>query len=68
MPIIKRRVQAELGIEVEDPSRVDPMTAVAIGAAIYCESRDWSDTGSTAKATRRAVETVGDRWSFALES
>lgn len=61
-------MQAELGIEVEDPSRVDPMTAVAIGAAIYCESRDWSDTGSTAKATRRAVETVGDRWSFALES
>ncbi len=59
MPIIRRRVQDELGIAVEDISRVDPMTAVAIGAAIYCESRDWKATDSTAKPTRRAEETAG---------
>ena len=53
MPVLRRRVQDELGIEVEDISRVDPMTAVAAGAAIYCEGRDWSSVGSTAKATSR---------------
>jgi molecular chaperone DnaK len=52
MPMVRRRVQDELGIEVEDISRVDPMTAVAAGAAIYCESRNWSTEGSTAKASR----------------
>ena len=53
MPLLRRRVQDGLGIEIEDILRVDPMTAVAAGAAIYCEGRDWSATGSTAKATRR---------------
>lgn len=49
MPLIRARIGAELGIPVEDPGRVDPMTAVAMGAAIYCESRDWSGEASTAK-------------------
>lgn len=53
MPLLRQRVRDELGIEVEDIGRVDPMTAVAAGAAIYCEGRDWSAAGSTAKATRR---------------
>ena len=55
MPLIRARVQQELGIAVEDPSRVDPMTAVAIGAAIYCESRDWSGESSTAKPSRAKI-------------
>ncbi len=55
MPFLSRRVQDGLGIEVEDTNRVDPMTAVAAGAAIYCEGRNWSSTGSTAKPTRQAV-------------
>ncbi len=48
MPVVRRRVQDELGIEVEDVSRVDPMTAVAVGAAIYCEGR--KPTGTTVQA------------------
>lgn len=55
MPVIRARVAAELGIPVEDPMRVDPMTAVAVGAAIYCESRDWSGAASTAKPLRASV-------------
>ena len=55
MPFLSRRVQDGLGIEVEDTNRVDPMTAVAAGAAIYCEGRNLSTTGSTAKPTRQAV-------------
>ena len=52
MPVIRARIAAELGIPVEDPGRVDPMTAVAVGAAIYCESRDWSGPVSIAKPSR----------------
>ena len=52
MPLIRARVGAELGIPVEDPLRVDPMTAVAMGAAIYCDSRDWSGAASVAKPLR----------------
>ena len=59
MPAIRGRIGAELGIAVEDPSRVDPMTAVAMGAAIYCESRDWSGAVSTAKKLRASVQ-AGD--------
>ena len=52
IPFLRRRIQEELGIEVEDPARVDPMTAVATGAATYCEGRNWSEQGSSPKATR----------------
>ena len=52
IPYLRRRVQDGLGIEVEDAARVDPMTAVATGAAIYCEGRNWSEEGSSPKATR----------------
>ena len=59
MPLIRARIGAELGIPVEDPGRVDPMTAVAVGAAIYCESRDWSGPASVAKPSR-ASAAAGD--------
>ena len=58
MPLLRRRVQECLGIRVEELGHVDPMTAVAEGAAIYCEGRSWSATGSAAKPTRR-VEDAG---------
>lgn len=54
MPFLRRKVQDELGIQAEDAARVDPMTAVAAGAAIYCEGRDWSASTSVAKANRRS--------------
>ncbi len=59
MPLIRARVGAALGIAVEDPMRVDPMTAVAMGAAIYCESRDWSGAASVAKPRRARAEAGG---------
>lgn len=59
MPTIRRRVSDELGIAAEDVGRVDPMTAVAFGAAIYCESRDWSQATSMPKPARASVVTNG---------
>ena len=59
MPVIRARVTAELGIPVEDPLHVDPMTAVAAGAAIYCDSRDWSGAASVAKPRRASAQAGG---------
>jgi molecular chaperone DnaK len=66
MPFLRRRVQEELRIELEDAVRVDPMTAVAKGAAIYCEGRDWTAAGSSAKAARR-TESAGQRLAVSFE-
>jgi molecular chaperone DnaK len=60
------RVQDELGIQVEDVTRVDPMTAVAGGAAIYCEGRNWTSEGSSAKVSRR-TESAGEAVSVSFE-
>ena len=40
-PPLQQRVMDKLGIRVKGDA--DPMTAVAEGASIYCESIDWSD-------------------------
>ena len=57
MPYIRTRVPQELGIPID--TQVDPMTAVATGAAIFAESRDWSSEGTTRKATRATTTTRG---------
>ena len=44
MPIIRDMLQAGLAIEVENG--LDPMTAVATGAAIFAESREWAGESS----------------------
>lgn len=44
MPMIRERVPQELGIATEPG--LDPMTAVATGAAIFAESREWTDSGA----------------------
>ncbi len=56
MPLLRARMAAALGVPIEDPSRVDPMTAVAVGAAIYSDSRDWSGVVSAPKPRRAAAE------------
>ncbi|MCF3935856.1 Hsp70 family protein [Acuticoccus sp. M5D2P5] len=58
MPIVREMVPYELGIAVDQD--LDPMTAVAIGAAIFAESRDWSTTGSRRKTSRGHEETAGE--------
>lgn len=50
MPLVRDMLQRELAIEVEQG--LDPMTAVATGAAIFAESREWTDAGSTRKSAR----------------
>lgn len=60
MPIIRDIVPQELGIAAEP--NLDPMTAVAQGAAIFAAGRDWNRTdGTTARQNRqqaRSGETV----------
>jgi molecular chaperone DnaK len=57
MPIIRDMLQAELAIEVE--SGLDPMTAVAIGAAIFAESREWAGESSEQKSGRQRESLTG---------
>lgn len=57
MPLIRRRVAEELGIAVDLDT--DPMTAVARGAAIFAESRDWSQERGARKPTRARAQAHG---------
>ncbi|AWC25842.1 Heat shock protein 70 (plasmid) [Aminobacter sp. MSH1] len=50
MPFVRETVAFQLGIDLD--LGVDPMTAVAMGAAIYAEGRDWSGVTPTTKALR----------------
>jgi molecular chaperone DnaK len=54
MPWIRERVPHELGIAAD--LSVDPMTAVAMGAAIYAESREWEASSTKRKATRASAD------------
>ncbi|MCY4329835.1 MAG: Hsp70 family protein, partial [Endozoicomonadaceae bacterium] len=58
MPYIRSTVSQDLGIPAD--LQVDPMTAVAQGAAIYCESREWDvwDGETTKRKTSRASQEV----------
>jgi molecular chaperone DnaK len=57
MPIVRRLVPQELGIPAD--VQIDPMTAVALGAAIYAESRQWDSGGTTRKASRASMNPEG---------
>lgn len=57
MPIIRDMLEAGLAIEVE--SGLDPMTAVATGAAIFAESRDWAGESSTQKSGKQREAVTG---------
>lgn len=64
MPIIREMLQSELAIEVE--SGIDPMTAVATGAAIFAESREWDGEKSTRKSAQNR-ESLSGSVSFSLD-
>lgn len=55
MPLVRERVPRELGVPAD--LEVDPMTAVARGAAIYAEGREWSSQTSGRKAARQRRDT-----------
>jgi molecular chaperone DnaK len=57
MPIVRSRVPEQLGVAGDLDS--DPMTAVAFGAAIFAESREWSGDAVTAKPTRATTRAGG---------
>lgn len=57
MPFIRNKVPQELGIPVD--LQIDPMTAVAVGAAIYAESREW-DGKLTKRKASRASNSISD--------
>jgi len=57
MPCIRDRVPRELGIPAD--LQTDPMTAVAIGAAIFAESRDWGEAATTRKTSRGSARVEG---------
>jgi molecular chaperone DnaK len=50
MPIVRESVSNQLGIRLD--TTVDPMIAVATGAAIYADGRDWDDVAKGAKVSR----------------
>jgi molecular chaperone DnaK len=54
MPGVRDMVPRGLGIPVD--MQIDPMTAVAYGAAIFAESREWL-SGATQRKTVRASQT-----------
>jgi molecular chaperone DnaK len=58
MPIVRDRVSTGLGIPAD--LKTDPMTAVARGAAIFCESRDWNGTAGRRKSVRGSTTSAGD--------
>jgi molecular chaperone DnaK len=59
MPYVRERVGFELGIVLD--TRVDPMTAVATGAAIYASGRKWTADGAAGGlASRQTKKTSSD--------
>lgn len=64
MPIVREMLQSQLAIEVEQG--LDPMTAVAVGAAIFAESRQWEGDQS-ARKTSRGQETVSGTISLTVD-
>jgi molecular chaperone DnaK len=57
MPIVRSRVSEELGIRVD--LETDPMTAVATGAAIFAEGRDWGAVSIGGKTSRGSIKSKG---------
>jgi molecular chaperone DnaK len=57
MPWIRENVPAELGIPADISA--DPMTAVALGASIFAESRTWHGAESFRKASRGSAAVSG---------
>ncbi len=56
---LRKKVCDELGIQ-EYPNEIDPMTAVAKGAAIYAESLDWSAGGTKPTKQQRTSKSEAD--------
>ncbi|HEU0118176.1 MAG TPA: Hsp70 family protein, partial [Alphaproteobacteria bacterium] len=58
IPLVRQMVSNELGIAGD--LKTDPMTAVAIGAAYYCEGRQWSKDNVSTPKPKQASTAVPD--------
>jgi len=56
IPLVREMVATELGIAADLKS--DPMTAVAVGAAYYCESRQWGTDNVSKPKPKQATAPV----------
>lgn len=56
IPMVRQMVSNELGIAAD--LKTDPMTAVAVGAAYYCESRQWDAENVSSPKPRTASAEV----------
>jgi molecular chaperone DnaK len=65
MPYVRERVAFELGIALD--TKVDPMTAVATGAAIFASGRNWATEGATTTRTGRATKTTSSSLQLRFE-
>ena len=57
MPCVRMRVPQEMGVPAD--LQTDSMTAVAIGAAIFAESREWSKGATKKKSSRASAKVNG---------
>jgi molecular chaperone DnaK len=53
IPLVRQMVSNQLGIAAD--LKTDPMTAVAVGAAYYCESRQWDSENKSAPKPKQAT-------------
>lgn len=65
MPYVRERVAFELGIALD--TDVDPMTAVAMGAAIYATGRDWASDGEAGVKTGRQTKSTGSELGLSFD-
>jgi molecular chaperone DnaK len=56
IPLVRQMVSNELGIVAD--LKTDPMTAVAVGAAYYCESRQWDKDNTSQPKPKEATAPV----------
>ena len=66
---LRDQVERELGIKAEDAGKVNPMTAVSEGAAIFAETIDWTNEEHNRKGSHSEALTSDDLGlSFKYES
>ncbi|MDP9127681.1 MAG: Hsp70 family protein [Pseudomonadota bacterium] len=56
IPFVRQTVSSELGIAAD--LKTDPMTAVAVGAAYYAESRQWTTDNVSTTKPKKALASV----------
>ncbi|MDR3424027.1 MAG: Hsp70 family protein [Alphaproteobacteria bacterium] len=64
IPLVRQMVSTELGIAAD--VKTDPMTAVAVGAAYYCEGRQWDDANVSSPKPKEAEVVVPEEPSVAF--